>query len=84
MDELQEWLDKGWEPGISPGPDCFEISVHREPMIKSRRGWALFILFTLVGLGIPLILQLILGFDHETYYASAFRLQLQRPISQPS
>jgi hypothetical protein len=84
LHELQGWLEQGWEPVTPPGPDCYEISVHRAPLFRSWRGWALFIAFSIVCLGIPLLLQWLFGFYHETYYASAFRVQLKRAVAPVS
>jgi hypothetical protein len=84
LKELQGWLDQGWEAVQPPGPDCYEINVHRESMIKGRRGWVLFIFFTILTAGILLLILGIIGFIDERYYASAFHLQLRRPLLQAS
>jgi len=34
MPEIQKWLDEGWEPTITIGPDCWDTK-----KITIRQGW---------------------------------------------
>ncbi len=73
MDELQKWLDEGWEPVGEVGPSSIEVRTFTSAKL-STFGWLFIIVLSLFTLFLPLL------FIWDQYAEpTEFRLKMRRP-----